>query len=374
MDLYLPAVPSLQHSFGTTVTHAQATIAVFLFGLAASQLIWAELLTRIGPRAAVQLGVGLLLITAVGCALAPTLEALLLARLIQGVAAGAATVIAPVVVRATLADADAVRGIASISMIEALVPAAGPVLGAALLAQMGWRGLFWVLSALTFLGFLVVMRVVPRELPGMDRSVDFSFVRILSNRKYLRLSLSHAFCVGALLTFVASAPQLMIYALGAGTSAFATLQVIGVAAFIVMASQSGRIARRIGSARAVQCGAWIQFSICALMLLLALTVTMTFALVATFWALFCGSLAVRGPSAFSEALAVPPAQMGRASAMLILALLLAGALGTQLVAPFLDGSSAAPLMLGMLALSSISLALVLPYPKAGEPVREAVPG
>ena len=48
MDFYLPAVPSLQTWFGIDVTLAQATIAVFLAGLAASQLVWAEVMARLG--------------------------------------------------------------------------------------------------------------------------------------------------------------------------------------------------------------------------------------------------------------------------------------------------------------------------------------
>lgn len=61
---------------------------------------------------------------------------------------------------------------------------------------------------------------------------------------------------GALLTFVASAPQLMRHALELGASAFALLQVLGVASFIVMASQSGRISQRLGPAGAIRVGAF----------------------------------------------------------------------------------------------------------------------
>lgn len=252
MDLYLPAVPTLQRSLGIDVTQAQATVAVFLAGLAASQLLWAEMLTRLGPRRCVQTGVLLLILGGVGCALAPNITVLLAMRLLQGVGAGVATVIAPSVVRATLSASDAVRGFASISMIESIVPAAGPVLGVALLLRTDWRGLFWVLSAMTLLVLPFVVRITPAALPGLDRAVDASYGRIVSNSRYRRLALSHALCVGALLTFVASAPQLMVNALGLGASAFAMLQVLGVAVFFVLASQSGRISLRIGPARAVQ--------------------------------------------------------------------------------------------------------------------------
>jgi DHA1 family bicyclomycin/chloramphenicol resistance-like MFS transporter len=133
MDLYLPAVPTLQSHLGVGVAQAQATVALFLAGLAASQLLWGELLNRIGPRHCVWWSVSLLALASAGCALAPGIELLWALRLLQGVAAGAATVVAASVIRATLGDADAVRGMATIASIEAIVPAAGPVLGTLLL-------------------------------------------------------------------------------------------------------------------------------------------------------------------------------------------------------------------------------------------------
>lgn len=362
MDFYLPAVPNLQATLGIDVSLAQATIALFLAGLAASQLLWAEALSRFGPRSAVQAGLWLLLVSGLGCALAPSIEILLALRLLQGVAAGAAMVVAPSVVRATLSDADAVRGVATISMVEAIVPAAGPLFGAALLAHTDWRGTFWVLSALTLLVLPFAVRATPRALPGMDRSVNASYLTIIANRKFRKLALSHACSFGALIIFVSSAPQLVVHALGLGAAAFAGLQLIGVASFIVMASQAGRISKRLGTAGAIRLGATLHAVLCAVMLLLGLLAPPSFIVVALFWCAFCGALAVRGPATFSEVLALPPAQMGRASALLTLTVLLAGALGTQLAAPFMAGQSMTPLMTVMLFACVASLALLFPYP------------
>jgi predicted MFS family arabinose efflux permease len=255
-----------------------------------------------------------------------------------------------------------VHGIAAIAMIESLVPAAGPVLGAALLLSLDWRGLFWILAALSVMALPFIVRVTPTELPGMDRTVDASYGRILANRKYRRLAISHALSFGGLLCFVASAPQLVINALGLTVNAFAALQVMSVTTFMVVASQAGRIAQRLGAARAIQLGAWIQVVLASVLLLAALFINVPFAAIAVFWCGFCGGLAVRGPATFSEALAVPPAQMGRAAAMLVLAMLLASALSTQLVAPFMAGRSIVPLATTMLVQVVISLALVIRYP------------
>lgn len=354
MDLYLPAVPALQTGLGVSVSLAQATVAVYLAGLAGAQLLWGELLNRLGPRRSLQIGLALLAVTSLGCALAPGIESLLVLRLLQGVAAAAATVVAPTVV----------RGIAAISMVEAIVPAAGPVLGVLLLQLTDWRGTFWVLAALSLLVLPWVVRIAPRRLPGLDLAHDASYAGILRNRHYVRLALSHALCIGALLTFLASAPQLLQHTLGLGGNAFALLQVLGVGSFMLGASQSGRVAKRLGHARAVRLGSTVQVAACALALLTAWAWgAPPYAVVAAYWMCFCGALAIRGPATFVDALTVPPAQMGRATALLVLALLAAGALGTQIVAPFLGGAnSAVPVFCGVLVQLLASAALVWRYP------------
>jgi DHA1 family bicyclomycin/chloramphenicol resistance-like MFS transporter len=371
MDLILPAVPTLQGALGVDITRAQGTVSIFLAGLAASQLVWGELLSRLGPRRSVQLGVWLLVVASVGCALARNIDELLSMRLLQGLAAGAAPVVASTVVRATLSGTDAVRGMAAIGMVESVAPAAGPVLGAILLAYIDWRGLFWFLGAVTLLVLPLVVRAAPGELPGLDRSITAGYGSILRQRKYVRLALSHALAMGALLTFIASAPQLLTKTSNGGASSFALLQVFGVAAFAGVASQAGRISRAIGPARAVQVGAVLQVLACGMLLLGTRMGALSLASLAVFWCAFCGALAIRGPSAFSEALALPAAQIARASAMLVLAILLAGALGTQVVAPFLDDPSGTPLAFGMLAFGLASLLFIAPYPET-ESLREGV--
>ena len=296
--------------------------------------------------------------------MASSLPWLLAFRFIQGLAAGAATIVAPSVVRATLNGPDAVRGIAAISMVEALVPAAGPVLGAALLVYLSWRGTFWILAIATLIVLPIVIRITPRVLPGLDHSTPAGYGRVFANRRFLRIILSHALMMGALLMFVASAPQLLHNVYGLGASAFATLQVVGVAGFIIIASRSSRIASRIGNARAVNLGAVAQIVICAALALLSVAGYASYPVLLAFWCCFCCCLAVRGPPAISDALHLPAAQMGRASAVMVLAFLIAAALGTQLIAPLLDGPSVLPMAVGMLLLTVGSIAMITPYPAA----------
>jgi MFS transporter, DHA1 family, multidrug resistance protein len=370
MDLYLPAVPVLQRELGISVPQGQATIAVFLAGLACSQLVWGEALHRFGPRACVKAGLWLLVASSFGSALAPELNSLLAMRLLQGIAAGASTVVSPTVIRATLPAQDGVRGIAAISMIEAIVPAAGPVLGTLLLVVADWRLLLLAIGLMALMSMPFALRATPRQLPNLDERVQTGYRLLLIDHRYLRLALSHAACFAALLAFVGSAPQVLVEIHRLGSSAFAVTQVCGVAAFIVAAGQSGRISARLGPARTIQLGAWGHVALCVgFLFVVSGSGAVGQGTVLVFWMGFCALLGIKGPATFSEALSVPVAQMGRASALMVLILLVASALATQAVAPYLERGGLTAVSSAMLLLSMLSVSFVARYPTAR---REAV--
>lgn len=371
MDLYLPAVPAMQRDLGITVAQGQLTIAIFLLGLAASQLVWGEMLHRIGPRRCVQTGLLVLILTSFGCALAPDLTMLLGLRLVQGIAAGAATVVVPTVVRATLPEQDGVRGIAAIAMIEAIVPAAGPVLGTALLLIADWRTTFAIIGVIALVTAPFALRATPLALPGTEEKAGrVGYRALLRNWHFVGLALAHSLSFGALIAFVASAPQVLPAIAGTSQSGFALAQVCGVAGFIVAASQAGRISSRLGPRHAIQLGALLHGLLCTALCIAWWSASLSFPLVLGFWAAFCAVLGVRGPTAFSEALAVPQAQLGRASAVMVLALLAAGAVATQATAPFLPTGQLGAVALTMTVLSWASYALVARYPVKQASVRQ----
>jgi len=360
MDLYLPAVPTLQRDLSTNVELVQGTIALYFLGLALSQLFWGELVSKIGPRKCIQLGVTGLFVCSLVCAFSTSIDALLVWRTLQGFFAGAATVIAPVVIKATLEEKAAIKGIGVISGIEALMPILGPVLGALLLEYWSWRAVFVVLAAASILILPLVSGIAPRKLRLQHVAGTGSALH--KDWRYIKLALSHALAMGALLTFIASAPQLVEKSLGLGRPHFLLLQVVGVVSFIVTISISGIWSSRLGVARTVQWGAILQCGAAALALLALYAVDFGFTHVAVFWAVFCCAMAIRGPTAYIDALNVPAASLGRASATLVLALLCFGALGTVLVAPYLHGMACAPLILVMLLMLLLSAALVMKYP------------
>lgn len=359
MDLYLPAVPDLQRDLGLSIPQGQATIAVFLAGLAGSQLLWGEALHRWGPRLCTLVGLLLLIAASLGAALAGGLDTLLLMRLLQGVGAGASTVVVPTVIKSTMGERDSHRGIATVAMIEAIVPAAGPVLGSLLLLVVDWRGTFVLVGVATLLAAPFALRATPQA-PPSDEGETGGYLQLLRDTRFLRLALAHSLAFAALFVFVGSGPQ-VLPGFG-GAHVFPLAQVVGVSAFILAASQSGRVAERIGRAHTVQRGAIAHLLLCALGAGLLLVFKPPLWAVLVFWGLFCATFGVRGPAAFADALNVPLHQMGRAAALLVFMLLVLCATATQATAYFLDRHGLQAVVTAMVGLMAASLVLVWRYP------------
>ncbi|WP_434316173.1 MFS transporter [Leifsonia sp. P73] len=94
MDLYLPALPALTAELGAATSLAQLTVTACLVGLAAGQLIAGPLSDRFGRRGPALIGVTAYVVVSALCAASPTVELLIAARLVQGLAGGVGIVIA----------------------------------------------------------------------------------------------------------------------------------------------------------------------------------------------------------------------------------------------------------------------------------------
>lgn len=98
-DFYLPSLPEIARVMQTDVAGAQATLSSFLFGFAAGQILWGPLSDRLGRRPVLLAGLGLFGFATLACALAPSIEALTLARALQALGASGPIVLGRAMVR-----------------------------------------------------------------------------------------------------------------------------------------------------------------------------------------------------------------------------------------------------------------------------------
>jgi len=355
-DLYLPALPHLAHDLGSDVPAVQATISSFMIALALSQLLWGALADRLGMRNTLLAGIALLAITGVACALAADVDALIVYRTLQGIGAGAATVVVPVLLRRRFADADAMRAISWVSIAESVIPAIAPVIGTGILLVSGWRSNFWLVAILALALLPFILKLVPGKQVLHDADETVSYAVLLRNRVYLRDAAVYGLTFGALVTFVASAPHLIEQWSGRGPGTFALMQVCGVSSFIIAASRAGAMAHRCGTFKLMNAGAIVQLISVAGLITLGVLDERHVAPLIVCWMLFCAGLGLRGPSTVTRALSVPKSLTSLASGFLMFLALTLSGVGTQ-IAGFLLHRGLLPVALLVAAMILASMVL-----------------
>ncbi len=169
IDLYLPALPAIAAGLGASPEAVQSSITVFLAGFAVGMLFYGPISDRYGRRTVMLSGIALFALASLACMLATAVEQLILARFVQALGGGAASVLARAVVRDVYSQTEAIRKLSLMAMVTAIAPLLAPLLGSALLAGFGWRGTFAAVLVWGLLSLAVVWRMLPETLPPEKR-------------------------------------------------------------------------------------------------------------------------------------------------------------------------------------------------------------
>lgn len=362
-DLVLPAVPSLPETLGGDPAAAQLVLASYVGGTVAGLLAFGALGDRFSTRAL--FGASLLLtgLVSLACAAAPTIEALIALRAVQGAVASGPAVFAPGVVRAMFDERGAVRALGALGSVESLAPALAPILGVWLLSVGGWTLSFELIGAIAFT--LAAANFALPLIPQASRRASGTYARLLCDPVYLRYALSQAFVLAGLLVFVFGAPAVLVRSLGGSLGDFILMQVAGIATFIVAANFSGRLAHRFGAERMIFGGTLLATAGACAMFAYALTGGASALWVTILFVPVGGGLGLRGPPGFYRAVVAARGDDSRGSALVILAIMAATGIGTAAVAPFIE-RGLVPLALAAVSLQIAAFACLVALPKLPE--------
>ena len=237
MDLYLPVLPSLAGDLGAGTSAAQLTITACLVGLAAGQIIAGPLSDRFGRRRPLVVGVTLYVAASLACAFSPSIEVLIAARLLQGLAGATGVVIAQAAGRDLYSGPALVRYYGRLTVLAGTAAIVGPLVGGQLARVTDWRGIFVFLAAVGAAILLAVLVLFRESLPVEARTAgglsDFGAnVRVLLvDRRFLGAALTISFLNGAVFAYLSGAtfvlqgiyhltPQQYSYAFGLGSLAY----------------------------------------------------------------------------------------------------------------------------------------------------------
>jgi DHA1 family bicyclomycin/chloramphenicol resistance-like MFS transporter len=356
IDTYLPSIPAIGREFQVGPLAVQQTLSIFLFTFAFMMLFYGTLSDSFGRRPVILVALAVYTLGSIGAVFAPSFGALLACRALQGLAAGAGSVIGQAIVQDRYAhdQAHAQRIMSHIMMVFGLAPAIAPVLGGWLHVTFGWRSTFMFLAGFGALMMLLVYRGLPESLPREQRhafhgvAIARNYLMVLRNRQFLLMAVAVGLAFGGLSLYIGSAANFVMVILKLPETAFAWLFIPMIGGMTIGSAWGGKAAARIAPARMI----WIGFAIMGSGGLISVAYNSLF-VAAIPWvviplAVYTFGLAVAMPAIQVGALALFPDNRGLASSMLAFIQMMLFAMVSGLVAPMLF-DSALKLACGVLA-------------------------
>ncbi len=161
MHMLVPALPAAAQDLNASMAAMQSTISLYILGLAAGQLFYGPLSDCFGRRPVLMVGLAIYTIAGLIAALAPDVQALIAARVLQALGGCAGLVLGRAIVRDTAGTEDTIKRLALMNLMTTIGPGLAPLLGTALVTTMGWRSIFLALAGLGVVNLLFTWRLLP---------------------------------------------------------------------------------------------------------------------------------------------------------------------------------------------------------------------
>ncbi len=185
IDMMLPAFGDIRADFGLAPDSNSVAliVTVFFLGIGLGQLVWGPLADALGRKPVLYAGLAVYIIGAIGGALSPSLELLLVWRFVAGLGAAGVRVITMGAIRDRYKGDAMAKTLSYIMAVFIIVPMVAPTLGSLVLFVGSWR---WVFAVFGIAGALLAawsLRL-PESLPP-ERRIPLALGKLLSAGRFV---------------------------------------------------------------------------------------------------------------------------------------------------------------------------------------------
>lgn len=245
-DIYLPAMPVMAAELQGD---AELTITGFLIGFALAQLVWGPISDRLGRRTPLFIGMVLFIIGSAGCALSTTIDQIVFWRVFQALGACTGPMLARAMVRDLFARSRAAQMLSTLTIVMAIAPIAGPLIGGQMIKVTSWHAIFWLLAVIGALMF-IALRWLPETLPPERRQQGSmlgafrNYGQLLKNATFMRYTLSLTFFYVAAYAFITGSPDVYIRYYGVAPQHYGWLFAVNIIGVMAMSVVNRRLVQR----------------------------------------------------------------------------------------------------------------------------------
>lgn len=236
-DVYLTTMVDLAGDFHTDIAGVQRTMLSFTLGFGIAHLFTGRFADQIGRRPTALVGIAVYVAASILAALAPSLELLIVARFVQGLAAATGPIISRTLVRDTVPSEFAGRALSKMSALVGIAPLCAPLLGTFAASLGGWRAAIVVLVLYGGVLSAVLWKILPETRPthvhGADKvSIFRALTHLARHRVFLIGTAAMACGYGMLLSWLTTSAFLLVGTLGMSKLEASAIYALGSAGFV----------------------------------------------------------------------------------------------------------------------------------------------
>ena len=293
IDMYLPALPVISAQFGVPAGSAQMTLSTYILGFALGQLFYGPMADSLGRKPVILGGTLVFAAAAVACALAQTIDHLIIMRFFHGLAAAAASVGINALMRDIYPKEEFSRMMSFVMLVTTIAPLVAPMAGGAVLVWFSWHVIFWILALAALLASAMIFFFIDETLP-VERRQKFhirttigNFASLFRHKRVLSYMLASGFSFAGMFSFLSAGPFVYIELNHVSPQHFGYYFALNIVFLFIMTIINSRFVRRVGALNMFRAGLWIQF-------VMAIWLVVSAFLGVGFWALVVGVAAFVG--------------------------------------------------------------------------------
>jgi DHA1 family bicyclomycin/chloramphenicol resistance-like MFS transporter len=269
IDMYLPTIPTIAGDLGVLTQDIAITVSLYILGLSLGQFVGGPISDYIGRHPGLLFGLMLFALASLLLASTDSVGIFWLARCLQAVGGGMASVVVPAIIRDHTEGQATAKLFSQIMLITIIAPALAPSIGTLVFSLGGWRMVFVVLAAYAVLVCVLARIFIVSGVGGrndqdaLQESLWQRYRFVLSNRTAMAYLFTQGLSFAVMITFVANASLVYIDIYGQSEGRFSLLFAANVLTLAVGNRLNNYLLNTVMAAKILPIAIFMQFIACA---------------------------------------------------------------------------------------------------------------
>jgi len=223
IDMMLPAFPDIGATLGVSnPNNLQFLITLFMFGMFFGELLFGPLSDAFGRKRVLVFSVAIYCLGTLAAMFAPSIEMLLMGRIIQGFGVSGPKIISRAMIRDQFEGSRMARVMSFVMTLFVFIPMIAPAVGQVILLITNWRGIFLFFLVVAVIATTWIMIGQPETLPldkrrpFTGRTLIHNSSLILGNRVVMYYTVTAGLVFGIFLLYLSTSQTMFqnIYGIG----------------------------------------------------------------------------------------------------------------------------------------------------------------